>query len=190
MRGGESFSIDGKPSSEWEVKAMLASNENVPADSDKFSLTVIGPASAREQVARDLATHPALLNVRGKYVLQCYEPSDPMVARAGFVTNGQPSIYLQLADGQVLARSDHYETPDVLADAIQKAWEIQNRLTRPDDSYRPDKDTSILRFARPAWWEWRIVQAIARSLLTLLGLVVVVVAAVGFVSGRLSKGPK
>ena len=57
------------------------------------------------------------------------------MAKPGFVTSGQPTIYCQAPDGKVLHRQDDYGGPEQLAEAARKA--------KPN--YRPENDPNVNR---------------------------------------------
>lgn len=93
-------------------------------DSKKPRLTLIGPKADRE---RALAELPAELKT--KWLVQSYEPTDWAIKNYGFVTTGTPTIYLQEPSGKVMFRQDAYEGPKTW-DAVRKA----------DPTYDPNKD--------------------------------------------------
>lgn len=132
LGGRDRCTINGKPCSKRE--ALQAIEAGIPDESGKIRLTVIGPDAARKQVVADIANHPSLAGEKGKCLVQSYEPTHWAVARAGFKTDGSPTIYLQKADGTVLHRQDKYEGPEKLAEAIRKA----------DPLYKPEKDPNLL----------------------------------------------
>lgn len=101
----------------------------MPDDASKVRLTVIGPPDACNRVLSDLKAIPGSSEV----VTKCYGPTDWAVERAGFVTSGSPTIYLQAPDGRVLHRQDDYDGPGPLAEALRKA--------KPD--YKPANDPDL-----------------------------------------------
>lgn len=127
---GKSYSVNGQPTSRDDALDRVAGK--LSDDSGKMFLTVIGPASDCAKVQKDLDESPALKGVKDKVHLHCYRPDDPMVAKAGFVVTGSPTIYMQApgGSGKVLHRQDEYRGPDALAEAIRKA----------DPNYKPAND--------------------------------------------------
>jgi hypothetical protein len=96
-------------------------------------LTIIGSDDERKAVTDDLNKHPLLSPLASNLLVRDYRPDHWHVARAGFVTAGHPSIYLQATDGKVLHRTAVYEGPEKLAEAIRKA----------DPHYDPSKDPDL-----------------------------------------------
>ena len=104
--------------------------KNVPNDKHLLRLTIIGPADLRKKVRSDLENSPLLTCFSDKYLIQDYDPSNWAV-KAGFFTEGSPTIYLQSPTGKVLHRQDDYEDGAAgLATALRKA----------DPNYTPSLD--------------------------------------------------
>ena len=104
--------------------------KNVPNDKHLLRLTIIGPADLRKKVRSDLENNPLLTCFSDKYLIQDYDPSNWAV-KAGFFTEGSPTIYLQSPTGKVLHRQDDYEDGAAgLATALRKA----------DPNYTPSLD--------------------------------------------------
>ncbi len=115
----------------------------IPDDVGLLRLTVIGSKEDRAAVLEDLEKHPALSHLRGKLLVQAYDPADPRVSKRGFVTSGKPTIYLSAPDGRVLARNldGEYRGPEALAYAIGEA------AGKP---YAPDQDKPLPVKPEPA----------------------------------------
>jgi hypothetical protein len=127
----ERYSINGKDAPKEDVLRLLQAQ--VPDDARKPFLTLIGPAEARKQVLNDLENHPSLAPWKGRLRVQAYNPDDWAVSRAGFVTAGNPTVYLQAADGTVLHRQDDYAGgADALATALRRAHPNYNPSGDPD----------------------------------------------------------
>lgn len=96
---------------------------DIPDDANLLRLTLIGPKEDRTRVLEDLDRHPALAHLKGKLLVQAYDPTDPRVAKRGFVTSGKPTIYLSAPDGKVITRNldGEYRGPEALAYAIGEA---------------------------------------------------------------------
>jgi len=100
-------------------------------DSGFYQVTVIGPIGKKDQVVSDFQTNPSLAQWKDRVVVRSFTPDQWQVKDVGFVTNGNPTIYFQKADGTVLHRQDDYEGgAAALAEALRKA----------DPNYKPEKD--------------------------------------------------
>lgn len=129
------YHLNGKEVS--RAQAFQALKEaDIPADSGKRRLTVIGSEEDRAKVLSDLKTHPSLAKYKDSLVIQSYPREAPLIKEVGFEVNGKPSICLQSAKGEVLARNldGSYPGPDKLAAALR----------RTDPSYDPKKDPDIV----------------------------------------------
>jgi len=126
----KSYSVNGRLSSREDALDAVAGK--LTDDSGKMFLTIIGSKEDCAAVQKDIDEAPALKGVKDRVHLHCYQPNDPMVAKAGFVVSGKPTIYMQApgGSGKVLHRQDEYRGPDALAEAIRKA----------DPSYKPAND--------------------------------------------------
>jgi hypothetical protein len=114
-------------------------------DVTRWRITVIGPG--REAVLRDFAEHPALAPWRDRCAIRGYDAAHWHVA-AGFVTTGQPTLYVQLPDGQVLHRQDDYaDGAEGLAAALAQA----GRLRKPAPDYKPEADRDLRRRLLPGF---------------------------------------
>ena len=112
----------------WElngkrVTAHEAISATLEDDSAKLHLTVIGASDRRQPVLAGLG------ELRTRYLIQEYDPNSWEIS-CGFVTGGQPTVYLQDRSGRVLLRADGPQ--DV-------AWLI-SALRRADPSYQPAQD--------------------------------------------------
>jgi hypothetical protein len=104
------YRVGDKPCRKRDVLAAI-----VEDDSAKLRLTIIGN---REERARVLAALPPEAS---RYLVKAYDPSDWAVTRAGFKTDGHPTIYVQAPDGTVLHRQDTFADAKQLAEALRKA---------------------------------------------------------------------
>jgi hypothetical protein len=113
--------------------------DHIPDDGRWLRVTAIGAPAETNTLAEDLQKDPKLLPFKNKYVLQLYDPMDAKTAwavdRAGFVTEGHPSIYVQESSGKTLARLDHYPGPAGMATVLSAS------LRKVDPSYDPKKDS-------------------------------------------------
>lgn len=108
----------------------LVGGKEIPNDSDKLRLTVIGDEETRKAVILDLLSHRALSHWTDKLAVQVYDPTHWAVS--GFrVPRGGMAICLQKPDGTVLHRQADYEDgAEGLAVALRKA----------DPNYDPSQD--------------------------------------------------
>src|SRR5205823_13551401 len=85
----------------------------------------------------DVTQAPALAEWKDRLVVQAFAPDHWAVARAGFVTSGKPTVYLQTPSGQVLHRQDDYDDgPEGLARAIRRADPAYDAKKDPDQRPR------------------------------------------------------
>ena len=123
-------------------QALTALGE-LPDDSNRLRLTIVGDAAFRERVRADLASHPALLALKDRLLTQDYPPDHWAVADVGFAGG----LTLQPPAGKdgkapVLWRMTQYPGPDALAGAIRKADPLYQPSRDPDptktDPAKPD----------------------------------------------------
>jgi len=107
-------------------------------DSQANSLTVIGSAAACKTALADL-DQPQFAAWKKTLLVQEYRPEEWVVARAGFVTSGDPTLYLERPTGEVLCRVDAYEGTRSF-EAVRKA----------DPNYQPEKDPTPAKPKPPA----------------------------------------
>ncbi len=91
-------------------------------------LTIIGNQQQRKE-AVELLNGP-LKEIAKDYVIGDYAPDHWAIARAGFVTTGQPTVYAQEADGRVLFRQDDLADLEKNLKAVRK----------PSPHYLPERD--------------------------------------------------
>lgn len=127
---GETYRVNGLEVSSREAKKVLVQGGTLPDDSKRLRVTIIGPQPARQQVLSDLQS-PAGLQWKDHIVVQDYDPIHWAVARAGFVTGGNPTVYVQAPDGKVLHRQDLYQPGDLFT-ALRRADPLYNPSTDPD----------------------------------------------------------
>lgn len=151
------YSISGRECSREEVLAALKQQAagKVPDYAGRLRLTIIGPEADRKKVIADL-TQPPLQQLVGALVVKDYAPDHWAVAGSGFVTTGRPTIYLQTPDGTVLHRSDSYDGPQALAEAVRRARDDYDSKKDPNLS-RGGGDlvsrikTAVAKIPVPAW---------------------------------------
>lgn len=147
LHQGQYYTIGGRQCTRQQAWEAIEKGGQLADDSGKLRLTVIGPEANRKQVLTDLEMSPALAPWKGKLLVQSYAPEHWAVARVGFVTGGQPTIYLQQPEGKVLHRQDSYEGgAEALAEAIRKA----------DPNYKPELDKDKRKADVPPISEWPV----------------------------------
>lgn len=99
-------------------------------DSQAARITVIGPKELRKPVLDMLAAMP---EIQGAAV-KAYDANHWAVHKAGFKTDGRPTIYVQQPNGDVVARFDAPPAQPVLARAVLQA------KRQADPNYDPKKD--------------------------------------------------
>lgn len=119
----------------------------LPDDGKWLCLTVIGSDATRKKVLSDLQNVPCLAPWKERFKVRDYPPEHWAVRDAGFVTNGQPTIYCQAADGTVLHRQDEYRGPEALAEVLRST----------DPNYRPERDPDLNHpLSNVPPWMWLI----------------------------------
>ena len=134
-RNGPCYYINGRQVTRSDVFEAITAGTQLEDDSGKNHLTIIGSKEETKPVLEDLESNVALTGYKGKLLVQVYKPDCWAAARAGFKTDGKPSIYLQAPGGKVLHRQDGYKGPLLLAAAIRKA----------DPNYDPAKDPDLTK---------------------------------------------
>jgi hypothetical protein len=128
---GEQYRINGRLAAKKHAIETIEKGDGgqVPDDTKKLRLTIIGTEADQARVLADVNSHAAFASLKDKLLTQDYSPANWALS-AGFVTTGGPTIYLQAPDGKVLLRQDSYAGADALAEAIRKA----------DPNYDPTRD--------------------------------------------------
>lgn len=143
IRAGDHYSLNGREVNKERIQQMLGDGERqVPDDSRKMRITVIGDPNWRSIVEDDLARHPALTPWKDKIVAAWYPPDHWAIARQGFRSDGRPTLYVQTPDGTVLHRQDDYEgRAEALAEVLRKL----------DPNYKPEKDRDRRKVDLARW---------------------------------------
>jgi hypothetical protein len=150
LSGKERYLVDGKEVSRAHVERLLVRHAGasptrdggrIPDLAGKPRLTVIG--EGREQVLKDIDSHPALAGWKERLVAAGYPADHWHVSTAGFVTTGRRTIYVQKSGGEVLHRQDDYrDGAEGLARALER---VAGRLRRPDPDYDGKRDRDARR---------------------------------------------
>lgn len=138
-------SHNGQEITETDAKELLTGKPTpeLPDDSRKPRLTLIGTAADRQAAADAIAKSPVLEAVRQGCLFQEYEPTDWAVARCGFTVTGHPTLYLQDHTGKVLLHWDQWPGAETLAEEYET-------IRRASPDYRPERDQ---RTAHKQWYE-------------------------------------
>lgn len=162
IRDGDHYSLNGREVSKEQIQQVLGDPDHkVSDDSGKPRLTVIGAPSWRSIVQDDLSQHPALAAWKDKIVAAWYPPDHWAIARQGFQTGGNPTIYLQAPDGTVLHRQDDYRGgPAELAEVLRKL----------DPNYRPEKDRDRRKLDLSRWLSSQVPWSVPALLLSAAAL--------------------
>jgi hypothetical protein len=141
LGGRPRYLVNGRETTRGAAHAALAGGGQVPDSTGKLRVVVIGGAAERQEVVR---TFPP--EWKGRVVLQDYAPDHWHVARAGFHTQGKPTIYALAPTGEVLHRQDDYQGgAEALARALAGAHEALAGLRRPRPDYDPARDPDLRR---------------------------------------------
>jgi hypothetical protein len=119
------------------LNGKAAGDTRLPDDAKRNRLVIIGSEQEQKKVLDDLNQHSLLAPLALDLVVRNYTPDHWHVAKAGFVTNGHPTIYLQAPDGKVLHRSNGYPGPEKLAEAIRRAKPNYDPAKDPDLTKTP-----------------------------------------------------
>lgn len=137
--------LNGQPIGREEALRLLRGGpagappeQGVPDDGAQRRLTIIGSAADCAATLQEL--EGPLRALAAGLVVKAYRPTDWAVAKAGFKTDGAPTIYAQEPDGKVLFRQDDG------AD-LRKNLEA---LRKPHPDYRPEKDPDYRKTPAPS----------------------------------------
>lgn len=170
--GGSTYTHKGRPISRSEARELVAADPQIPDETGKLRVTVIGvPSDRAAYVAAYNA--PAAADVRARTVLWEMAPDHWTVAEYGFVAAGKPTVYVQTIDadgrgGKVLHRQDTYVVGDKSIDAIRRAIK----------TYDSTKDLDLRVTASPAFNVDDFNAWLARNKHMLVGSIAVVGAAI------------
>jgi hypothetical protein len=161
LAGKERYLVNGQEVSRQDVERLLVRQAGrIPDLCGKLRLTVVG--EGREQVLKDLDSHPALAGWKERLVCAGYAADHWHLSTAGFVTTGRPTIYVQKATGEVLHRQDDYrDGAEGLAVALER---VAGHLRRPSPDYdgKSDPDArQLLPWGRRVvpWSVWAVAGA-------------------------------
>lgn len=147
--GGERYRLNGLPVPPDRAREALV-GASVPDDAGRLRLTVIGDSAATRRVTQDVSAAAALAPWKDRLLVQTYAPEHWAVARAGFVTAGKPTVYVQTPAGRVLHRQDDYaDGADGLAQALRRADPNYDATKDPD--LRKALRFDLSRIPLPAW---------------------------------------
>lgn len=152
-RGGcpdcERCECNGCECSLAELLTAVGQGGEVPDDSAWPSLTFIGSKEDTAAARKALEASADSSSLVSRYVVQEYRPSNPMVAKAGFRTDGNPTIYGQQADGQVLFRLDAFPGVAAMIDVLRDGLGVPEQIRKPSPDYDPAKDGGVTLPLKP-----------------------------------------
>lgn len=116
----------------FEINGQKVSMGDIPDDSAKPRVTVIGSDADRKKVTDAIKSS----NIAGKVSLWSVEPShwslrDSDGGEPRFKTDGKPTVYVQAPSGKVLHRQDDWQGPQDVG-AIRKAIKGYDASLDPD----------------------------------------------------------
>jgi len=124
-------------------EAMGALVGQIPDESKKFRLTVIGSHAERKSVMDGFAQlEPALKERIAPWSVppDHWSLKDQVSGQTVFKTDGHPTVYLQAPDGKALHRRDDFKGPGDF-EAIRKAVKAYDASKDPDLLKTPDRAT-------------------------------------------------
>lgn len=145
---GERFSVNGERVTPRRGRGIIGKG-TVPDDSKTPSLTLIGPASVTGPLRQRLESSQLIRPLMQRFLLQEFEPSNPLVKRSGFVTDGKPTIYAEMPDGRTLFRLDEYPGDQEFIRAVMRALDISEGVRKPDADYNPAADRKLIPDLKP-----------------------------------------
>ncbi len=135
----DGFSSNGRPITQAEAERALKCGGGFSDDSSKWRLTIIGPTKAkRDQVLRDLQSHPLLSPWQERLCVQSYTPDGWAVTGVNLPRGGDPTIIVQSApdaNGKAAVlhcQYDYDDGPDGLVKALRAADPNFNPKSVPD----------------------------------------------------------
>ncbi len=161
----------GNPVSQARALELIGGGE-IPDNTGKRRLTVIGPDADRAPVLA--ALRGPLAPLVAEYVVSDYPPEHWAVAKAGFVRDGKPTIYLQEPDGRTVFRLND-------ATGFREALEAVRKPGPYDPSRDPDPSKPVVPLADAANLP---------TLLAVGGVGLVVAALVGLLLAAAHKPPE
>lgn len=118
--------------SRFEINGQKVSMGDIPDDSSKPRVTVIGSDADRKKVTDAIKSS----DLAGKVAVWSVEPShwslrDSDGGEPRFKTDGKPTVYVQAPSGKVLHRQDDWQGPEDVG-AIRKALKGYDAALDPD----------------------------------------------------------
>lgn len=140
---GEMYVINGHSCTRRTALAALTADRELPKDTDKLRLTVIGDEKFRHRVLEDLDRAPPLAPWKERLLVQDYPAEHWSVAGLGFPARGIVVQAPPSADGRgrVLHQQTSYDGPEPFAGAL--------RLV--DKGYDKEKAPDLTKTAAGAW---------------------------------------
>jgi hypothetical protein len=145
----ERWEVNGKETTEAKGRGALAGDDQVPDDSKVPSLTLIGSKEVTSKLRKDLMGSAELSALVGKFLVQEFEPTNPLIARSGFLAAGTPTIYAEMPDGRTLFRLDEYPGDQAFIRTVHRALQVAEGVRKPQPDYAPASDPGIVLPIKP-----------------------------------------
>jgi hypothetical protein len=141
---GERWEVNGKDVSPAAGRGRLAMEEVIPDDSALPTITFIGDDAATEKGRALLASAAEGLGLDRRLIVKTFRPDNALIRKAGFKTGGSPTIYGQLAGGEVVWRVDELPTAPQLAGLARRLVAAAEGKRVPDPAYDPAADPGLV----------------------------------------------
>jgi hypothetical protein len=123
---------------------------DIPDDSKKFRLVLIGSKDARQKALADAQTLPG--EVKDKLLVHAYDASSPLVSQRKMVSTGQPTAYLLAPDGKVLGRNLDGTWSSSRMQAVEQ--QVKNYDPTKDPDLAPKQPAPISPVSSIPGWAW------------------------------------
>ena len=127
---------------------------DIPDDSKKFRVTVIGSKEARTKAISDIGEKLSV-GTKDQVIVCQYAPDSVLVKKLKLVTDGSPAVTLQAPDGQVLGRNLDGTWDVTRVEAIEEKVKSYDPSKDPDLKVEPKADPSKpLNLSQVPAWGW------------------------------------
>lgn len=143
------WEVNGKDVSERKGRAAIAGDDQVPDDSKFPSLTLIGSKEDTSKLRKSWNDSAEVKPLVERFLVQEFNPENPLIRRAGFATGGKPTIYAEMPDGRVLFRLNEYPGDAEFVRTVAHALQVAEGVRKPQDGYTPANDPGLLPKIQP-----------------------------------------